>query len=226
MKGKRYVFTTYAYLQQIRFSKLKKISEKIFIVATKKDQVPVRLVKKTHKWKHQLKWYVVDDNEQGDVNNRLSYLLGKEDQRTKSGVEFILLSDDAGLDPIVSSLKAAGRSCLRVGSNDSSTSEEEPVLFIAPIEVEKKAKKIAPIPASAFRSSIDSNEVVQAAAKQTLERLQNGGHRPENLETLKHYIHLFGANPSGQHASIDQVLEYLEAKRDIRIEEGVVKYNF
>ena len=226
MKGQRYIFTTYDYLKQIRFGRLKKICDKIFIVANKEDKIPAKLIQKTHKWGDALKWFVVSKNSESATNNRLSYLLGKEDQRTKSGVEFILLSDDSSLDPIVSSLKAAGRSCLRVGSADSSTKdkEEEQPLLISPIGVEKK--KVAPIPVKAFRTSLDGNDTIQSSAKITLERLQNGGHRPENVETLKHYIHLFGSHPNGQRASIDQVLEYLEANKEISIEEGVVKYNF
>lgn len=228
MKGQRYIFTTYGYLEKIRFGRLRKICDKIFIVGTKDDQLPIKLVKKAHSWKGDLKWYVVDLKKNGDINNRLSYLLGKQDQKAGDDVEFILLSDDSGLNPIISSLKAAGRSILRIGSAATEDKkEEEPILLFDPIVEEKEeVTEFEPIPIAAFRPGLDENEVVQHSARKTLQKLQNEGHRPENLETLKHYIHLFSSNTEGQRASIDQILEYMEAHREIKIEQGVVKYNF
>ncbi len=226
MKGKRYIFTTYSYLEKIRFGRLRKVCDKIFIVATKEDKLPVKLVKKAHSWKGDLKWYVENLEKNGDINNRLSYLLGKQDQKAGDSVEFILLSDDLALNPIISSLKAAGRTILRIGSAANNIKEEEPIYLFDPLEEQRDNEEIQPMPISAFRRSLDENEVVHHSARKTLLKLQNEGHRPENLETLKHYIHLSTANDQGQRASIDQVLEYMEAHREIKIEEGVVKYNF
>lgn len=227
MKGKRYIFTTYSYLEKIRFSRLRKVCNKIFIVASKEDKLPIKLVKKAHAWKGDLNWYVVNLEKNGDINNRLSYLLGKQDQKAKDNVEFILLSDDLGLNPIISSLKAAGRSILRIGSSVTTENEEEPIFLFEPlVENKEQVEEFQPIPISAFRPTLDENEVVQHSARRALQKLQNEGHRPENLETLKHYIHLSTANSIGERASIDQVLEYMEAHREIKIEHGVVKYNF
>lgn len=225
VKGSRYIFTTYDYLKRIRFDRLKKICSKIFIVANKKDLIPLKLVRKTHKWQKKLKWYQVDKGSGESINNRLSYLLGRQDLKAEEDIEFIILSDDNRLDPIVSSLKAAGRTCHRIGSSDPQPKDKEPVFLISPIEA-KNLKPKAPKPVRDFRLSNDESDVVRHSARITLEKLQSEGHRPENLETLKHYIHLFQASPGNVRASIDQVLEYMVANRQISIKDGFVKYNF
>lgn len=224
MKGHRYIFTTYNYLGQTRFARLKKICNKLFIVAKKEEVIPIKLVKKAHAWEKKLKWYVIDESKGEEINNQLSYLLGKQAQKADSEIEFVLLSDDLSLDPIISSLKAAGRSALRIGSEENVKKEEEPVFLISSLE--KKEDAPSPVPIRAFRPTFDENELVKHSALRTVKKLQLEGHRPENLETLKHYIHLFSVSPSGERASIDQVLEYMETKQEINIQEGMVKYNF
>lgn len=225
MKNRRYIFTPYQNLSRTRFSRLKKICDRLTILVKRDEQIAASIVVKTHKMGKKLKWVYLKELGNSNMHYHWMYLLGKADAKADEDIEFVLLSNNEELDSIVKRLNEGGRKCLRI-----SLQEED----------EKKAKEIAEVSATKMEAvirpeakpkrrglrAVSEDTIIQDSARITVQKLQSSGERPENLEKLKHYIHLFSASPGGRKVSIDQILDYMEAQREISVHQGVVTYNF
>ena len=227
MKGRRYIFTPYKNLLQTRFSRLHKISDRLIILVNGGDMIPASLVYKTHKLRKRLKWIYLKDDSQENLHYHWMYLLGKSDAKAADDIEFVLLSNNQQLDSIVKRLNEGGRKCIRIPLSEKKKEEvldEEPPN--APVANQVKDIRPQPKPPRESAIQISDNESLKASARATVEKLQSTGQRPENLETLKHYIHLFSTSPGNRRVSIDQILDFMEAQQQISIHQGMVTYNF
>lgn len=192
--------------------------------------IPASLVHKTHKLRKRLKWIYLKDDSQETLYYHWMYLLGKSDAKAADDIEFVLLSNNQQLDSIVKRLNEGGRKCMRIPLSEKKKEKEKEVLEkeLPNAPVANQAKDIRPQPKPPRDSAIQisDNETLMASARATVEKLQSTGQRPENLETLKHYIHLFSTSPGNRRVSIDQILDFMEAQQQISIHQGMVTYNF
>lgn len=190
--------------------------------------IPASLVKKTHKLRKRLKWVYLKDDSQENMNFHWMFLLGKADAKADKEVEFMLLSNNDQLDSVIKRLNEGGRKTVRIPLAEAKISKKE----IAPAKVVKETKEALvvlrpdPKPAREEKVVVSEEETLNVSVKETLKKLQSTGQRPENLETLKHYIHLFNTSPGNQRVSIDQILDHMEAQHEISIHQGLVTYNF
>ena len=112
---RRFVFVQYADLLHIRFRKLEKVTDKLFVFTPEAvAQVPMWLVRQMQRMGTDLEW--VDLGEAGEAAAAaiLAFHVGQMHEKVDLGVEFALLSDDDGLDAFVEHIRATGRSCVRV----------------------------------------------------------------------------------------------------------------
>ncbi|NNE28581.1 MAG: hypothetical protein HKN16_03025 [Saprospiraceae bacterium] len=225
MKGYRYIFAPFQQLTKTRFKRLQKISSKLVILVQKDDLIPADLVRKTHKMRKRVEWVYVKHKEASSMYYHWMYLLGKADAKAEEDVEFVLLSDNVELDSIVKRMTAGGRKCVRIDLHEP-LEQKNGVKKSKKPQDEIVSLRPQPKPQRGMLAKVGEEAIVRESAKATLEKLRSSGKRPENLETLKHYIHLFSTGPGTKRVSIDQVLDYLESEEEIVIRHGVVTYNF
>ena len=112
---RRFVFVHYEDLLDIRFKKLEKVTDKLYVF-TPDDvaAVPLSLVRQVQAMGSDLEWVGLGGASRAVATSILAFRVGALHEKVDLGVEFALLSDDEDLDALVSHIQATGRSCIRV----------------------------------------------------------------------------------------------------------------
>ncbi|MEL6863999.1 MAG: PIN domain-containing protein [Bacteroidota bacterium] len=227
-RRRRYIFVDFENLKKVKFKKLEKVCDKVFIlIQADAEFIPISMVQQMQRLGKGVKWIVVHDTQEEGLNYHICFLLGKLHQKVSSDVEFAILSNDKAFDPLVNFINAEGRSCLRV-KRKKTKEEKEDEWYSA----EESSELLDNLPGSTDYSpqiflsdvSIDST-IIEETAKETVERLMRSGNRPSELEMLRNYILLHNQELS-EHGNVDMIIQSLEASDDIKIEKGEVIYNF
>lgn len=125
---RRYLFLDFADLKNIKFRKLEKVCDRLFVFVRKEEKyIPVDLVQKMQRFGKNAKWVVVSGLDIiQNTNYHISFFMGKLHERIDTEIEFAVLSNDEDFDPLINYINSqGGRSCLRVkGKNKSSISRE------------------------------------------------------------------------------------------------------
>jgi len=128
---RRYLFLDFEDLKDIKFRKIEKVCDRIFVFIRKEEkQIPVGLVQKMQRFGRNAKWVVIEGLDiMQNMNYHISFLMGKLHERIDTEIEFAVLSNDENFDPLISYINAkGGRSCLRVkGKKRERIVEETPV---------------------------------------------------------------------------------------------------
>ncbi len=128
---RRYLFLDFEDLKGIKFRKIEKVCDRIFVFIRKEEkQIPVDLVQKMQRFGRNAKWVVIDGLDiMQNMNYHISFLMGKLHERIDTEIEFAVLSNDEDFDPLIAYINAkGGRSCLRVkGRQREVVQEEAPV---------------------------------------------------------------------------------------------------
>lgn len=114
---RRYLFLDFEDLKDIKFRKIEKVCDRIFVFIRKEEkQVPVGLVQKMQRFGRNAKWVVIDGLDiMQNMNYHISFLMGKLHERIDTEIEFAVLSNDENFDPLITYINTkGGRSCLRV----------------------------------------------------------------------------------------------------------------
>ncbi len=246
---RRYVFVDFDTLTQIRFKKLEKVCDKVFVFVNEMvDDVPLMLVREMQRMGSNVKWISVAGTTVGDVNYHICFLMGKLHEKIAPELEFAILSNDPSFDPLVNFINSTGRSCLRVKPKNENEKAEKTVAkqqethppSIAP----KLEDKIAIEPSSngeimGARAAMpegssknldidvltDSDQIIEETARETVRRLLRSGNRPSDISLLKNYILLHNQEIAIHH-NIEKIIEKLEENHNISIEENEITYNF
>ncbi|MGK0365384.1 MAG: hypothetical protein ACI85O_002450 [Saprospiraceae bacterium] len=127
---RRYLFLDFEDLKDIKFRKIEKVCDRIFIFIRKEEkQIPVDLVQKMQRFGRNAKWVAIDGLDiMQTMNYHISFLMGKLHERIDTEIEFAVLSNDENFDPLVTYINTkGGRSCLRVkGKQREKVMEETP----------------------------------------------------------------------------------------------------
>ena len=76
--SRRFVFVDYENLKKIKFKKLEKVCQKIFVfVSATEDQVPLSLVLQMQRLGRNIKWIMVPDVPNKKVNYHIAFVMGK-----------------------------------------------------------------------------------------------------------------------------------------------------
>jgi len=113
--NQRYVFTNFENLKKVKFKKLEKIADKLFIIiGSKEESIPSQLVFQMQKLGKNVKWVKVENIRGGDLNYCIAFLMGKLHQKINLDVEFGVLSNKRSFDSLINFINKSGRYCLRI----------------------------------------------------------------------------------------------------------------
>jgi hypothetical protein len=239
---RRYLFVGYDTLNHIKFKKLEKVSDKIFVfISSDVSLIPFEIVRDVQKMGNNLKWVEVPGEAQIDLNYHICFLIGKLHERISGDVEFAILSNDKSFDTLVNYINSMGRSCLRVKQqieNDEDNEVEEappqynPAFSMerseTPLTFPKEAVETNTDTASKELKAMNTNitpDLIEETAKETVRRLIRSGNRPSELLLLKNYILLHNQALS-KNGTVDKIIHKLEETREIELLDEEVIYHF
>ena len=250
---RRYVFLDFDTLVNIKFKKLEKVCDKIFVfIGSEVTDIPFALVRDMQNMGNAIKWVEVGNSLSRDANYHICFLMGKLHEKISGDVEFAILSNDTAFDPLVNFINSTGRACVRIKNNTTiekpATSKIEPTPPLSTMSngQEKTGVETAvPVTKSALeainsrlfgehRSETDNEERVQAngehvlieeTARETVRRLIRSGNRPQNITMLRNYILLHNQELS-LHGDVDKIISRLKDSKDIELSNDAVQYNF
>lgn len=228
VQSRRYVFITFEDLKKIRFKKLEKVCDRLFIfINATEDSIPFSLVQQIQKLGRGAKWVPVNGAKDKGMNYHLCFLMGKLHQKVHASIEFAVLSNDDSYDSLVAFINEQGRSCLRVQrkKNKKETRVTAPEITIQE-EGYSESNHVDDQGQQFFPEGPLDNQIYNQTAKETIRRLIRSGNRPAEVDTLKKYIQLYNQELTEYDGNIDRIIDEMEECKDIVIQEGMVKYNF
>lgn len=247
----RYVFISYEDLKDIKFKKLEKVCDRIYILINEGiENLPFKLVTRLQKLGKNAKWIQISEKEDA-LGLSMAFLLGQMHEKLGKDIEFAILSNDKQYDSIIHYLNNIGRECIRVKnkkkniadfSNGESVSPVEPIADYEEDTIElniqenlekNETPEIKPNytlgnTALDILSNTNGNEAAQGvklAANETIKRLIRSGNRPSELSLLKSYISLHNQSESIDE-NIEEIIDHLASTNEIEIREDEVIYNF
>ncbi len=238
---RRYVFLDFETLKRIKFKKLEKVCDKIFVfVGSSTENIPFALVREMQKMGPSIKWVEVGAASPNDLNYHICFLMGKLHEKISSDVEFAILSNDTAFDPLVHFINSTGRNCLRIRQSAAEAVAAAPDVIESP-RIELKKNEVEPkINIEELSKSLfddltleltngvavtDNHVLIEETARETVERLMRSGNRPHSVAMLRSYILLHNQELS-QHGNVDKIIESLESKDRILIQNGDIEYHF
>ncbi|MDB4768669.1 PIN domain-containing protein [Saprospiraceae bacterium] len=225
---KRYIFTDFENIQKVKFKKLERICDKIFILINTSDHfIPFSLVRNLQKLGKSVKWIPVKNNEHLTLNYHICYLMGEMHSKVNHSIDFAILSDEDSFESIINYISSNQRKCRR--------------LKIGPFK-KKVCKKIVALKAS--RNSLYESDGYKIAKKkkwepikeqqdslvayrETKDRLKLIATRPYNLGSLRDYIYINNQEllERGK-LSAEDIIKMMEFNKEIEVNKGVVAYHF
>lgn len=222
LNKRRFVFIDFENLKKVKFKKLEKVCDRVFILIDAKEKnIPFSLVRQVQRLGKAVRWIPVYKPMNGDLNYHIAFLMGKFHQKINKQTEFAILSNDQSFDPLISFINAQGRSCLRVRSKPAVVAPTA-----APVEEEQEdvgkqsQDKDQPIFDAAF-----NNGIVESTATDTVRRLKRTGNRPVEVSMLRNYILLHNQELT-KRGNVDQIIKQMERNKNIAIRGGEVTYHF
>ena len=104
---RRYIFVDFGNLQKIKFKKLEKVCDRVFILINQDEfSVPFYLVQQMQKMGKGVKWIPVSAIQDNDMNQHMCFLLGKMHNKIDKSVEFAIVSNQPGLDTIINTINS------------------------------------------------------------------------------------------------------------------------
>lgn len=222
LNKRRFVFIDFENLKKVKFKKLEKVCDRVFILIDAKEKnIPFNLVQQIQRLGKSVRWIPIHKPLNGDLNFHIAFLLGKFHQKIDKQTEFAILSNDHVFDPLVSFINLQGRSCLRVRSKPASVPAKENGQEPQDDDLGKQSEdKDRPIFDAAF-----NNGIVESTATDTVRRLKRTGNRPVEISMLRSYILLHNQELT-KRGNVDQIIKEMEKNKNIAIRGGEVTYHF
>ncbi len=235
-QSRRYIFVDYESLKKIKFRKLEKVCDRVFVfIDSKEENIPFSLVRQMQRMGGAVKWVTVDNLGHSSANYHITFLMGKLHEKVNYDIEFAVLSNDVEFDHLINFINSEGRSCVRVKRKDAKM-EEYHTTTSTPVathnvnvvdshteRVEISMSDFQPQPSSEQREI--GEELIEQTAQETINRLIRSGNRPAEISTLKNYILLHNQELS-MHGNLEKIIRRMEEKREIAIQGQEVVYNF
>lgn len=236
---RRFIFVDFNNLKEVKFKKLDKICNKVFIfINSDEKNIPFDLVLHLQKMGKSVKWIVVKPTEQGDMNYVMSFMMGRLHQKIDDIIEFAVLSNDPAFDSVVAFINSSGRSCLRV-KRDKLTKEKKQIQEQpAPAQINFEEEIIeeettnlefnnvgAGQPKAGYIAQ-EEEEAIERSAENTINRLIRSGNRPSDVGMLKDYIITNNHGLIFNNNAVDKVIKKLETSQEIEVSDEEVVYHF
>jgi len=236
---RRFIFVDFNNLKEVKFKKLDKICDKVFIFINSDEQnIPFDLVLHLQKMGKSVKWILVKPSEHGKLNYVISFMMGRLHQKIDQIIEFAVLSNDPSFDSVVAFINSSGRSCLRV-KRDKLTKEKRKVqhqpvpiqeTFEEEIEEEKNVElefnNVGAGQPKAGYIAQEEKEAIERSAENTINRLIRSGNRPSDVGMLKDYIITNNHGLIFNNNAVDKVIKRLETSQEIEVSDEEVVYHF
>jgi hypothetical protein len=240
---RRYVFLDFETLKGIKFKKLEKVCDKIFVfVGSENESIPLTLVREMQKMGSAIKWIEASSASPSDLNFQICFLMGKLHEKISNDIEFAILSNDVAFDPLVHFINSTGRNCLRIRQSTAESSQTSDITSGGqPLRIDLQKNEAEPkvnieeLSKSLFddltieltngAAVTDNHGLIEETARETVERLMRSGNRPHSVSMLRSYILLHNQELS-QHGNVDKIIQSLQSKDSILINNGDIEYNF
>lgn len=122
---RRFVFVHYEDLLDIRFKKLEKVTDKLFVFLPEGvNNVPIWLVRQMQNMGPDLEWIDLGSSSEDGTPRVMSFHIGVIHEKVDLGVEFAILSDDEVMDELVAHIQNTGRSCVRVKQKATAATDD------------------------------------------------------------------------------------------------------
>jgi hypothetical protein len=231
-QSRRYIFVDYESLKKIKFRKLEKVCDRVFVfIDSKEENIPFALVRQMQRMGGAVKWVTVDNLGNSSANYHITFLMGKLHEKVNYDIEFAVLSNDIEFDHLINFINSEGRSCVRVKRKDTKMEEYQTpskstssIVDTAEV-VESVINEFQPQPAGMMADREIGEELIEQTAQETINRLIRSGNRPAEISTLKNYILLHNQELS-MHGNLEKIIKRMEEKREIAIQGQEVVYNF
>ncbi len=237
-RNKRFVFVEYEDLKRLKFKKLERVSDRIYVlVDAQETNIPLTLVYQTQRLGKRLRWVPIENPQDEDMSYHIAFIMGQLHEKADKDIEFAVLSNDIILDPLIDFINQEGRNCLRVKRKKTSI-EKEITESIETINktIEPPVKKVEILPEKntllsnmenvAVNVEVDiERTLIEETARETVKRLIRSGNRPSDVSLLKSYILLHNQELT-EKGNIDKIIERLEETKEIVLQDQDVVYNF
>ncbi len=235
---RRYIFVDFDTLTRIKFKKIEKICDKVFVfIPEEVTMIPFALVKDMQKMGNQVKWVSLSTEDlvhADDLNYHICFFMGKLHEKIAGDIEFAVLSNDVSLDPLVRFINGSGRNCIRVkpniaqenAPNDSKQASNKETEMEQ--EEEDEEEVVLPMPKTITENKTNGlviGNLIDDTARETIRRLIRSATRPMEVEDLKKYI-LLNHQEIGMNGNLEKIIRRLESSGDIVLKETAVVYNF
>lgn len=226
--NKRYIFTDFDNIQKVKFKKLERVCDKIFILINTSDKfIPFSLVRNLQKLGKGVKWIPVQNNKNLTFNYHICYLMGKMHSKINLSTEFAILSDEDSFDSIIKYMNKNKRKCRRVKTGAPKEKMRRKIIVSRlpqrPIYEGERAKKDEEREWVHLPEQQDS----LVAYRETKDRLKLVATRPYNLTSLRDYIHINNQElvERGK-LSVEEIIEMMEVNNEIEVKGSLVAYHF
>ena len=232
---KRYIFTDFDNIQKVKFKKLERVCDKIFILINTSDKfIPFSLVRNLQKLGKAVKWIPVENNKNLTLNYHICYLMGKMHSKINRSTEFAILSDEDSFDSIINYISKNKRRCRRVKTGAPKKKVRRKV--VAPTPTPTPTPTPQRLVYEGERAYLDEKkewvplEEQQdslVAYRETKDRLKLVATRPYNLTSLRDYIHINNQElvERGK-LSVEEIIEMMELNNEIEVKGSLVAYHF
>lgn len=233
---RRFIFVDFTNLREVKFKKLDKVCDKVFIfIRSDEQQIPFNLVLHLQKMGKSVKWVVVDPNSHGDLNYVITFMMGRLHQKIDKIIEFAIISNDPSFDSLIHFVNGTGRSCLRVKQDNlykerkatPKVEEDIPVLepFESNTDVVTNLKESGGHPKADYLAR-EEEEAIEQSAENTINKLIRSGNRPSDVGMLKDYIITNNHGLIFNNNAVDKVIKRLEHSNEIEVKNEEIVYHF
>ncbi len=224
---KRYIFTDFDNIQKVKFKKLERVCDKIFILINTSDKfIPFSLVRNLQKLGKAVKWIPVENNKNLTLNYHICYLMGKMHFKINSSTEFAILSDDDAFDSIINYLRKDKRKCRRVKTG-APKGMRRIIVPSNPVKSPTYEGERANLDEKEEWVPLEEQQDSLIAYRETKDRLKLVATRPYNITSLRDYIHINNQElvERGK-LSVEEIIEMMELNNEIEVKGSLVAYHF
>ena len=222
---KRYIFIDFESLKKIKVKKLQSACNKFFILINEANKsVPLSLVTKMQKLGKGVKWVPVNSETSYSLNLHIVFLLGKLHQKSDPSIEFVVISNDTEIDPIIAFINKHGRFCMRVRRGNRN---------VPTPTASRSKKKASSVNSSSITDNSNQHNIGMEERKKRLDLVINDsksrllilGDKPVAVSDLYNFLSLVNEE-FANHFEMSEIVDEMAKRNDIEILEDQVKYNF
>lgn len=225
--SKRYIFTDFDNIQKVKFKKLERVCDKIFILINTSDKfIPFALVRNLQKLGKAVKWIPVENNKNLTLNYHICYLMGKMHSKIDFSTEFAILSDEDSFDSIIKYIIKNDRKCRRVKTGAPKKKVHQKIITSrSPQSSMYEGERANKDEQKEWVYLEEQDSLV--AYRETKDRLKLVATRPYNLTSLRDYIHINNQElvERGK-LSVEEIIEMMELNNEIEVKGSLVAYHF